>query len=124
LRVSINWSHVVSTSDGILLFYNEGTGAAVTGKVVDAEGNYADLQNVTLDRGWHQIVPTTNGLLLFYRFGPNFDPAPEAVVGRIDPSSGAYNDVSLLNGLERWDKIVSVRNKGSRRIPKRSRRKA
>ena len=75
---------------------------------MDAEGNYADLQNVTLDRGWHQIVPTTNGLLLFYRFGPGFDPAPEAVVGRINPSTGAYNDVSLVNGLERWDKIVSV----------------
>ena len=101
------WSHVVSTSDGILLFYNQGTGAAVTGKIVDAEGNYADLQNVTLDRGWHQIVPTTNGLLLFYRATPGS--APEAVVGRINPSTGVYGDVSLVKGLERWDKIVCVR---------------
>ena len=117
------WTHIVSTSDGILLFYHTQTGAAATGKIVDAEGNYADLQSVTLDRGWQQIVPTTNGLLLFYR--ATAGSAPEAVVGRINPSTGVYGDVSLVNGLETWVKIVCVRALNRRRrIPKKSRRKA
>ena len=97
------WTHIVSTSDGILLFYNGGTGAAVTGRI-DEEGNYTDLRNTTLDRGWSHIVPTTNGLVLFYRATSS----PEAVVGRINPESGAFNDVSVVNGLERWSRIVSV----------------
>ena len=57
---------------------------------------------VASDRAHHQWAPA---LLSVWATA---DPAPEAVVGRINPSTGAYGDVSLVNGLERWDKIVSV----------------
>jgi len=100
------WTHIVPTSDGILLFYNRETGVAVTGSI-DGLGNFADLRNVTLDPGWDIIAPTTNGLLLFYRFTAS---GAAAVVGRVDASSGAYSDKSLVNGLERWDRIVCVRD--------------
>lgn len=99
------WTHVVATSDGMLLFYNAGTGAAVTGRL-DPDGNYGDLRNLALDPGWKTIVPTTNGLVLFYRTTPS---GAEAVVGQID-DQGAFADRSLINGLERWTRIVSVRS--------------
>lgn len=99
------WTQIVCTSDGILLFYNRETGAALTA-TVDEDGNCQALRNLSLDRGWGLVVPTTNGLLLFYRPA---GPTTEAAVGRVDPRTGAFFDVSSVNGLEPWTTIVAVR---------------
>jgi hypothetical protein len=66
-----NWSHIVPTTNGLVLFHNLG-GIAVTGQF-QADGSFQDLRTYrgsdyvqTADFA-HNVVATSDGILLFYR---------------------------------------------------------
>jgi hypothetical protein len=100
---------IVSTSDGILLFYRYGStgtrpkGIAWTGRL-DANGNYVRLSEPYLFDYWTNIVPTHDGLVLFYDATTG-----KAATGRIDVHGG-YRDLNNYAGFDPWTHIVSTSN--------------
>lgn len=91
--------------DGILLFYNNLTGAATTGRA-DANGNYSDLKNLAgFDRAWGWIVSAGNGLVLFY--GGNS--LGNAVTGWVGVD-GSYQNLKSFAGFFEGHVAVSPRD--------------
>jgi hypothetical protein len=64
---SKGWTHIVSTWQGRLFFYNRLTGRAVWGSI-DRHGAFISQPAIHgVELGWDQIVPAGNQYLLFYR---------------------------------------------------------
>jgi hypothetical protein len=92
-----SWTHVVSTHDGLVLFYNQASHKAATIRVQD--GRYQDLKSFGFD-SWSHVISTTNRILLFYN---QFTGA--AATGRIK-DDGTFVDLCSF-GLDRgWLQIV------------------
>ena len=102
------WTHIVPTSNGLVLFYfgkhiDSGTGKVVTGRVGD-DGSYVDLKSYTGFDPWSHIVSTSDGILLFYNSSTGV-----AVTGRID-ADGNYADLRTATFDLGWRLIVPTTN--------------
>lgn len=59
------WTHIVHVGDGLVLFYNSGSGAAATGRVT-AQGAFVDLGQSFQFDPWTTIASTGDGKVLFH----------------------------------------------------------
>jgi hypothetical protein len=98
---------VVSTRDGILIFYYSASengialGIAETGRFA-ANGDFVRLSEPRRLDLWSHIVPTVDGLVLF-----SLADQGTAATGRITPE-GAFQDLKSYTGFDPWTQIIST----------------
>jgi hypothetical protein len=61
-----NWSHIVTTHAGRILFYRSSNGACAWGSLADSDGKFSQDGVSTIDDGMEQIVSAGNTYLFFY----------------------------------------------------------
>jgi len=95
------WTHVVSASSKILLFYNTINGTGATGLIDDA-GVFRQLQTITnFSAGWTHIITTEQNVLLFYNTNNG-----AAVTGTIDPSGFFHQLQTITDFATGWNLIA------------------
>jgi hypothetical protein len=97
---------VVSTRDGILIFYQSASengvnfGLAQTGRLA-ANGSFVPLSEPRRLDYWSHVVPTIDGLVLFSLADEGI-----AATARLSPE-GAFQDLKGFTGFDPWTHIVS-----------------
>lgn len=86
------WTHIVATTDGLALFYNQYTGLAATGRF-GVDGGFTDLGTFPGFDPWTQIHAAADGTLLFYNTTTG-----AAASGRVESNGNFVNLFSAFLG--------------------------
>jgi hypothetical protein len=102
---SSTWTHVSMAHNNVILFYNAYTGAAATG-ALDANGNYVNYRNLTLNPHWWKIVAVGPDKL-FFLTAPITSGPWSGAVARVD-NNGNFTTLWSSSSFGRWTEVAGT----------------